>query len=86
MRWRTTPKAACLECSSAAKKAASYGEPEFPFFAFGSFYPGRSYIDGGSAIMIEKEAKYKNAFNAKKNVVATCVYNLKTDQAAVTVR
>lgn len=74
-----------IECKSAAEKMAKYGAPELPFFSFGSYYAGRSYIDNGTAILIEKNAKFKNGFGATENVTATCFYDLKANAARVTV-
>ena len=72
-----------VECAVLAKRLAKYGEPEFPMAPFKSYYPGRSYIDDGVAILVEKDAKYKNGFNALVHTVVKCTYNLKSNQASV---
>jgi hypothetical protein len=72
-----------VACSSMAKKIAKYGEPELPFFAFGNYPPGRSFIDSGTATLLEPDAGYKNAFNATEKVLAKCNYDLKNDVASV---
>jgi len=72
-----------VACKSMAKKIAKYGEPELPFFAFGNYPPGRSFIDSGKATLLEPDAGYKNAFNATEKVLAKCNYDLKNDVASV---
>jgi len=72
-------------CKQAAKDAAKYGTPELPFIAFGTYYGGRSYVNNGVAILVEKDAKFQNAFGAMQHVVATCLYDMKQDQAKVTI-
>jgi hypothetical protein len=72
-------------CETAAQESAKYGKPKFQFPSFGSFYRGHSYIDNGVAILVDDRAMFQNAFGADVHVVATCRYNLKADQAVVTV-
>jgi hypothetical protein len=74
-----------IECTAAGKRAAKYGTPDFPFFAFSIYRGGRSFIDSGAAILIEYNAQYKNGFGASEHVIATCFYDLKNDQASVTI-
>lgn len=73
-----------IKCKEAAEDIAEYGTPEFPWIPFDSYHPGRSYIDGGEAVLIERDAQYKNAFNADVHVTAICHYDLRTDTASVT--
>lgn len=74
-----------VECEEAAKQAARYGTPEFSFLPFGTYYTGRSYVERGVAILIDKDAQYKNGFGAAEHVTATCLYDLKSDEARVTI-
>jgi hypothetical protein len=72
-----------VECEEAANRAARYATAEFPFLPFSSYRVGQSYIDSGTAILIENNAQFKNAFGASENVIATCYYDMKQDQARV---
>jgi hypothetical protein len=72
-------------CEEAAKVSARYGTPELPFLPFGTYHNGRSYIDSGTAILIEKNAQFKNGFGAAEHVTATCFYDLKKDEARITI-
>jgi hypothetical protein len=72
-----------VKCKEAAKRTARYGTPEFPFLPFSSYRVGQSYIDSGTAILIENNVQFKNAFGASENVIATCYYDMKQDQARV---
>jgi hypothetical protein len=53
-----------VECEHAAKQTARYGTPEFPYLPFGAYYIGRSYIDSGTAVLVENNAQFKNSFGA----------------------
>jgi zinc-ribbon domain len=72
-----------VQCAFQAKQLAKFGEPELPWAPFKTYYPGRSYIEKGVAILIEKDAKYKNGFNASVRTTAICTYDLKRDVATV---
>ena len=69
-----------FECKWQAKKSARFGDPEVSFDAF---YKGRSNLENGIAILIDNDAKFKNAFGASQKVKATCLYDLKNDVATV---
>jgi hypothetical protein len=51
-----------IECKFAAKDAAKFGDPDIPFLGFSTYYPGHSYIDSGTAVLIEKDATFNNGF------------------------
>jgi hypothetical protein len=70
-------------CKSAAQDTAKYGSPTFPFVPFGTYYSGRSYLDSGTATLIEKSATFKNGFGADERVSVICRYDLKADKAAI---
>jgi zinc-ribbon domain len=74
-----------VKCESAAEDIAKYGKPEFPFLPFSTYRVGRSYVDSGNAVLIENNAKFKNGFGASENVIATCFYDMRNDQASVTI-
>jgi hypothetical protein len=70
-------------CKLAAQDTAKYGSPTFPFVPFGTYYSGRSYLDSGTATLIEKDASFKNGFGADERVSVICRYDLKADKAAI---
>ncbi len=72
-----------VECKMMAKRMAKYGDPELPWVSFQTYYSGRSYIEKGVATVIEKDAIYKNAFNAAVKTTAICTYDLRKDEAMV---
>jgi zinc-ribbon domain len=74
-----------VECETAAEQVAKYGKPDFPFLPFSTSRTGRSYIDSGTAILIENDAQFKNGFGASEHVVVTCYYDMKNDQARITI-
>jgi hypothetical protein len=71
-----------IECEWQAKNIARFGEP---VATFNTFYKGRSYLESGVALLIDKDAKFKNGFGVTHNVRATCLYDLKLDVATVSI-
>ena len=74
-----------IECKTAAEEAARYGDPDIPFFGFGYYYTGHSYIDTGVAVLIEKDAKFKNVFGTPVSSTVVCSYDLTSHRASVNV-
>ena len=66
-------------CKTAAKNAARYGSPEFPWFSFGSFKPGKDYPQTGLVTSIEKDAQFSNGFGAMVHSTVVCTYDLATE-------
>ena len=69
-----------VACEHAAKGQAKYGDPEWPWLSFSTFYPGNDYISSGGAVAIERNAKFKNQFNASVMAQVVCSYDLKSDR------
>lgn len=65
-------------CKYEAADRAKYGTPEWPWFAFSSFYPGANYSTTGVAALIEPDAKFQNAFGAMARSRVICQYDLRT--------
>jgi hypothetical protein len=65
-------------CKNAATSSARFGEPKWPWFAFGSFYTGSSYLSG-KATVIESDAQFQNGFGANQHVQVVCSYDLNLD-------
>jgi hypothetical protein len=74
-----------IECGSAAKHAAKYGEPNIPFMGFGRYFSGNFYVRDGKAILMEDDATFKNGFGADVHVTLRCEYDLKNEIAEVAV-
>lgn len=67
-------------CQNKVDSEVQYGEPKWPSMwsggAFGSYYPGTSYISTGIAIAIENNVQIENAFGAMVHSTAICRYDL----------
>lgn len=63
-------------CITASKQMARFGEPDFPWGAFGSLNNSEDSRSSGVIHLYETEAKFKNGFNAPSRVSLECVYNL----------
>jgi hypothetical protein len=70
-------------CKIKAEATAKFGKPELPFLAFRTFVKGRSFIDSGTAVLLEPNAAYQNTFNGLEHVTARCLYDLKNDVASI---
>lgn len=69
-------------CKSAAEDKAKYGEPEWPWFAFGSYYEDSDALENGRLSFVEADAKFQNGYGAYKHVEVECVYDLIEDRVA----
>jgi hypothetical protein len=66
-----------FECEWEGNKIAKYGDgPEWPSHSFGAFLTGDDYPKTGIVTVIENQAKFVNAFNAKVRTKVTCTYDL----------
>ena len=66
-----------VECKHAANDGAKYGNPDWPWAAFGSFYKGNNYISSGIAVAVEPDAQFSNGFGAMVHSRVTCTYDLR---------
>ena len=69
-----------VRCKTAADEMAKYGDPEWPWIAFGSFLPGDSAHKTGVITLVEPDARFTNGFNAKARVKIYCKYNRRADK------
>jgi hypothetical protein len=67
-----------VRCQMAATEQAKYGDPEWPWLAFGSYLRGTDYVKTGLAVAIEKDAKFQNGFGAKVHSQVMCKYDLRS--------
>lgn len=63
-------------CKLAAEKLAKYGDPDFPWLSFSTFYNGNTYLKSGVVTLIEKNAKFSNGFGAMVHTAVECSYDL----------
>jgi hypothetical protein len=68
------------DCKIAAEKLARYGDPKWPWFAFGSFLKGDGYAKTGHAVLIEPDAQFQNGFGAMQHVRVNCEYDLTNEK------
>lgn len=64
-----------VACKIRADDSAKYGAPEWPWLVFSSFLPGADAPKVGILTLIEKDAKFSNAFGAMQRVTVICVYD-----------
>jgi len=70
-----------VACKMAAEDMAKYGTPEWPWLSsFGTFLKGDDYLKTGIVTLIERDAGFKNAFNATVRSRVTCTYDLNTNR------
>lgn len=68
-----------IACKSKANETAKFGSPEWPWFAFGSFYKGDDGVKTGKLRLVEKDAKFQNGFGAMAHVIVNCTYDLASE-------
>lgn len=74
--YRSNMSKARYACKIAANKLAKYGDPKWPFYAFGSFYPTETFA-AGIHTLLEDDAQFQNGFGAWAHVQVTCEYDLR---------
>src|SRR5438309_4418197 len=66
-----------VECKHTANDRARYGNPDWPWAAFGSFYKRNNYITSGIAVAVEPDAQFSNGFGAMVHSRVTCTCDLR---------
>jgi hypothetical protein len=66
-----------VECKHAPNDRAKYGNPDWPWVAFGTFYGGNNYVTSGVAIAVEPDAQFSNGFGGMVRSRVTCTYDLR---------
>jgi hypothetical protein len=68
-------------CHVEAENSAKYGDgPDIPWGSFKTFLRGDNYPKTGIVTLIENNAKFVNAFNAKVRTKVTCTYDLNAEK------
>lgn len=70
-----TAKAAC---QIAAEKLAKWGDPQWDWVKFSTFYVGKNYVSSGVIRIVDESVKFQNGFGAYKRTKVACTYDLKT--------
>jgi TPR repeat protein len=65
-----------VACKRAVSNAATHGEPEFNWVAFGSYYKGDDYIKTGIVKLTDDEVMMFNGFGGKSKTSITCRYDI----------
>jgi hypothetical protein len=71
-----------VRCKRAANDSAKYGNPDWPWFPFGTFYKGDNYVTSGIAIAVEPDAQFSNGFGAMVHSKVICTYDLRAKRVA----
>jgi hypothetical protein len=66
-----------VRCKRAANDSAKYGNPDWPWFSFGTFYKENNYVTSGIAVAIEPDAQFSNGFGAMVHSKVICTYDLR---------
>ena len=65
------------KCKQAANDRAKYGNPDWPWFSFGTFMTGKNYVTSGIAAAVEPDAQFSNGFGGMVHSRVTCTYDLR---------
>jgi hypothetical protein len=74
---------ATYACKQELNKSVKFGEPEWSWVPFGSFYPGNDFVKTGLVKIVDKDVKIQNAFGAKVNSVVECWYDFHNKTALI---
>jgi hypothetical protein len=67
-------------CQRRATEMARYGDPDFPWLSFGTYFTGTDYVETGIAVSIEPRAQFQNGFGAMVNTRVVCRYDLRAGE------
>ncbi|CAG9263998.1 hypothetical protein BDI4_800021 [Burkholderia diffusa] len=69
-----------VACKIAVVDANKYGTPDFPFFAFGTFFVGNEYPKSGEVRLREKEVSIQNEYGTRVKTSIFCDYSFLVDK------
>lgn len=72
------PKAKAA-CQIAAEKLAKFGDPQWDWAKFGTYFEGSNYISKGVIRIQDPNVKFQNGFGAWRRTTIECFYDLKTE-------
>jgi hypothetical protein len=70
-------------CQRVTDQSAKYGDPDWSWVPFGTYYTGNAYIKTGIARLVDENVKIMNGFGSMVNAKVECAYNLRTESASL---
>jgi hypothetical protein len=70
-------------CKTQLSDSVKFGEPEWSWGSFGSFFVGDDYPKTGVVRLIDDRVKIQNAFGAQQNSRVVCSYNFNEKKAVI---
>jgi len=67
-------------CKLQANSQAQYGNPQWTWGIFDTYFIGNDYIKSGLVNLIDNQVKFQNGFGAYKKTQVECIYSLKTNK------
>lgn len=72
-------------CRNATNSSAKYGDPDWGWGFFGTYYTGTKYVETGVVRLIDDRVKIMNGFGAMVNVRVECSYDLTHGSPVITI-
>lgn len=63
-------------CKFAAEKMANFGDPDWTFPYFSTFFVGRDAVETGTLRLVDDDVKFQNGFGAYQRTPLECHYDL----------
>jgi hypothetical protein len=74
---------ATYSCKKQLESSVKYGDPEWTWFAFGSFRTGTDFPKTGIVKIVDPDVKVQNAFGAKVHARVECWYDFNAKTATI---
>jgi len=65
-----------VSCKMEAEKMANYGDPDWTWPNFSTFFVGRDAVETGTLRLVDNDVKFQNAFGAYQRTPLECHYDL----------
>ena len=66
-------------CQIQAEKLAKYGDPQWDWAKFGTYFKGTDYVSKGVIRIQDSNVKFQNGFGAWRRTTIECFYDLKSE-------
>ena len=70
-------------CRSTTDASVKYGNPDWPWLPFGSYFPGNTYVKAGVVRLAEDKVQIQNGFGAMVHSQVICDYDLKAKKVVM---
>lgn len=70
-----------VACKMATNSNVKYGEPDWPFMEFTSFFSGANYVKTGIIDLVDNNVKIQNQYGALARSRVVCEYDLRAKKA-----